>query len=194
MEKSNSLKVAIFGASSQVGSSVAFYLKHFTAHQPFCFIRSKYSAVFFEMADITTIAADISDTALLREHLKDMDIVLDFTFPAGQVFQIPKLIAQNFESIISAMPAKAAFVHMSSIMAYGMPSEEKQLRSYTFPRASYGYTKREAEKNANKTGAKYGIKVFNFRLGQVHGFLQSVSSSFREKLSSGEPVPRWKPW
>ena len=34
------------------------------------------------------------------------------------------------------------------------------------------------------SGAKYNVPVYNFRLGQVHGFMQSVSESFIDKLSS----------
>ncbi len=189
MERSNKekLRIAIFAASSQVGSSIAFYLKHFTSHEPVCFIRSKYSAIFFEMAGITTISADINNGAVLKEHLKDVDGVLDFSFPSGQIFEIPALIEKNFEGIISNMPAGVPFFHMSSIMAYGMPSEEKNLRAYSLPRASYGYIKRNAEQKALAVGAKHGVPIFNYRLGQVHGFLQSVSESFREKLYA-EPI------
>jgi hypothetical protein len=40
----------------------------------------------------------------------------------------------------------------------------------------------KAEKKCLKMGRSYGVRTYNFRLGQVHGFLQSVNTSFREKL------------
>ncbi len=180
------LRIAIFGASSQVGSSVAFYLKHFTTHEPICFIRSKYSAVFFEISNIKTVAININDISKLRAELKNVDVVLDFSLPAADAFEMGRIIKQNLQGIIRAMPGHAIFIYMSSIMAYGMPSDDKFLKSYTFPRALYGFTKRKAEKAAATLGTNYAIPVYNFRLGQVHGFLQSVSESFRDKLSSAK--------
>ena len=178
------LRIAILGASSQVGSSIAFYLKYFTQHEPICFIRSKYSSVFFDMANIKTIGVDIKDTQLLKKELKDVDVVLDFSLPSAEGFEMLRIIKQNIDKIISATPPHAVFIYMSSIMAYGMPSRNKQLRSYLFPRALYGFIKRKAEKNVRSSGAKYKVPVYNFRLGQVHGFMQSVSESFIDKLSS----------
>ena len=57
-----------------------------------------------------------------------------------------RIIKQNIDKIISATPPHAVFIYMSSIMAYGMPSGNKQLRSYIFPRALYGFIKRKGRK------------------------------------------------
>lgn len=179
-----SLRIAILGASSQVGCSVAFYIRHFTPHEPICFIRSQYSAVFFEMANIKMVCIDTNDKQVLKNELKEVDVVLDFTLPAAEGFEMLKIIKQNIDKIISATPTHAVFIYMSSIMAYGMPSGNKRLRSYIFPRALYGFIKRRAERNVKFSGIKYNVPVYNFRLGQVHGFMQSVSESFTDKLSS----------
>jgi NAD dependent epimerase/dehydratase family. len=180
----NNLKIAIFGASSQVGSSVAFYFKHFTTHEPICFIRSKYSSIFFEMSNIKTVTVDIKEINILKEELKNVDIVLDFSLPSSDAYEMWRMIKQNLQYIISATPTSAIFIYMSSIMAYGMPNNEKRLKSYRFPRAFYGFIKRKTERLVVSMGLRYKVDVYNFRLGQVHGFLQSVSESFRDKLSS----------
>ena len=48
------------------------------------------------------------------------------------------------------------------------------------------YIKRTIEKFTTAQGKERGIRVYNFRLGQVHGFLQSVNGSFRKKLSESD--------
>lgn len=182
----NKLRIAIVGSSSQVGSSVAFYLRHFTQHEPVCFIRSSYSSLFFDMLNINAVEVDISNTEELKKALQQIDIVADFSLPGGENFEIEKLIKKNIQLIISCMPSDAIYIYMSSIMAYGMPGGDKHLKEFKIPRALYGFIKRKAEKAARLTGAKYKIKTYNFRLGQVHGFLQSVSESFRDKLSAAK--------
>lgn len=136
------------------------------------------------MTNIKTIGVDIRDTVQLKESLKQQDLVLDFIYPTGQIFELPLLIKKNLENILSAVPSGATYIYMSSIHALGMPLDNKELRRYKFPWTSYGYIKKKAEKEVEALGRKHGVNTYNFRLGQVHGFMQSVSESFREKLSS----------
>lgn len=180
----SNLNIAIFGASSQVGSSLAFYLKNFTQHQVTCFIRSSYSSVFFDICGIKTITTDLKNTEELKNILKDQDLVLDFTYPTGQIYEISRSIKENIERIIKAMPATAVYVYMSSIHALCIPPENKMVRRYILPWTSYGYIKKQAEKQVVALGKIYQVKTYNFRLGQIHGFLQSVNESFREKLAA----------
>jgi len=176
------MKIGIIGASSQVGSSLAFYLKHFTEITPVCFVRSSYSQVFFEMTGIEYKACDINDTVLLKEELSKLDAVVDCTYPSGQLYEIPHIIRQNIKSITAAMPAGKTFIYFSTIMAYGMPDEYKHVKNFGIARSTYAYIKRIAEKTVESETAKNKLRGFNFRLGQVHGFLQSVNTSYREKL------------
>src|SRR4029077_18703572 len=113
---------------------------------------------------------------------KECSIVVDFTLPSGELYSIPKSIDTIMENIISGLSGDQKYIYMSSIMAYGMPPAEKNIKSYLIPRSSYAFIKRKAETRPLQLGRKYKIKTYNFRLGQVHGFLQSVNTSFREKL------------
>jgi hypothetical protein len=185
MERSGEMKlrIGILSASSQVASSVALYFKMFTRHDVTCFVRSSYSTVFFKMAGIQYQSFDTRDDGKLSEQFKDLNIILDFSYPSGQLFDIPGQIMKNYTKIFPAIPRGSVFINMSSIMAYGIPDNQKWIENYFIPRASYGYIKRKSEHWALEFGKRYGIRVFNFRLGQVHGFLQSVNSSFREKLN-----------
>ena len=174
-------RIGIIGASSQVGSSVAFFLKKFSGTQVTCFIRSAYSKVFFELLGIDYRLIDKEDEA--ARMIGEMDVILDFGYPAGQLQEILGRSKENTGRILQAMKKGKTYIYMSSIMAYGMPENEKWIRQYAVPRSSYAYIKRSMEKFAAREGRRRGISVYNFRLGQVHGFLQSVSGSFRKKLS-----------
>jgi len=176
-------RIGILGGSSQSGSSVAFFLKKFPDVEVTCFIRSSYSRIFFELLDIRYQYIDTANTSDLREKIGAMDVILDFGYPAGQLHEIIGRSKDTIRKVFEAMKEGGLYFYMSSIMAYGMPDNEKQIRHYYFPRTSYAYIKRSIEKFTFSLGRKKGVRVYNFRLGQVHGFLQSVSGSFRKKLS-----------
>ena len=180
------MKIGIIGSSSQVGSSVAYYLKKYTEVEVVCFIRSSYSKVFFDLLGIESSYLDMNNKSELEQKFSGCNTIVDFTYPAGEIFSIPKSIDIAMENIISALPKKTVYIYMSSIMAYGMPPAEKNIRTYFIPRSSYAFIKRRAEKKCLNAGAKYDVKTYNFRLGQVHGFLQSVNPSFREKLNQND--------
>ncbi len=176
--------IGILGASSQVGSSVALYLRKFAAVRVICFIRSEYSRIFFQLFDIECRRIEDGNEAQLKEALAPLDVVLDFRYPAVQMHDILTRSKRDIENALSAMTPGSSYFYMSSIMAYGMPDNEKRIAHYRFPRTSYSYIKRALERFTAATGRSKGIKVYIFRLGQVHGFLQSVNTSFRMKLAS----------
>jgi len=177
------MRIGIIGGSSQVGSSLALYFKHFSNTDVVCFVRSTYSTIFFELFDIAFDKIDFNDSEKLQQQFQGLDAVIDCSYPAVQLYDILPAIRRNLNAIITAMPESAIFIYMSSIMAYGMPPEEKYVKHYAIPRSSYAYIKRQAEREVVRLCEKYDRKGYNFRLSQVHGFLQSVSNSFRGKLS-----------
>jgi|GEM_PF-3102342 len=181
-------KLLIYGASSQVGASVAVFLSQKKIAHCTCLLRNANSSVFFEINQIPFhIATTLSDEDL-KLLIQSHDAILDFTYPAGQANIILNTIKENMQNIISQMNCDQQYFHMSSIMAYGFPDGEKDLKHYKIPRTSYGYIKRKAELFAKKTGAKYNVPIYNFRLGQIHGFLQSVNTSYRGKLFSNTNI------
>jgi nucleoside-diphosphate-sugar epimerase len=177
------IRIGLLGGSSQVGASVAFFLNEIPDVKVTCFIRSTYSEVFFRLLGIECDLIDLLDESLLREKIGQFDVILDFAYPTGQLHEILHRSKENTGRILHAMKKDGAYFYMSSIMAYGMPDQETWIRHYRLPRNPYSYIKRSIEKYAFSRGKKEGIKIFNFRLGQVHGFLQSVNGSFRKKLS-----------
>jgi len=175
--------IGILGASSQVGSSVALYLKKFPDLRVICFIRSTYSKVFFELFGIEYRLTSAGDEAAMKEELAGLDAILDFRYPAIQMHEIIGKSQQDIGETLGAMKPGSLYFYMSSIMAYGMPDNKKWIGNYRLPRTSYAYIKRSLEKFTARKGRSAGIKIYNFRLGQVHGFLQSVNGSFRKKLA-----------
>jgi nucleoside-diphosphate-sugar epimerase len=176
-------RIGIIGASSQSGSSVAFFLKKFPGLRVTCFIRSDYSRIFFDLLDLECDNLDINDTEGLRQKIGMMDAILDFGYPAGQLHEILDRSTTNIGHVLSVMKKGSIYIYMSSIMAYGMPDDEKWISHYRFPRTSYAYIKRVTEKFISSRSRQHGILAYNLRLGQVHGFLQSVNGSFRKRLS-----------
>lgn len=181
------MKIGILGASSQVGSSLAFYFKKMTNIEPICFVRSTYSIPFFKMAEIEykLISHANEWTNELFQHL---DILIDCTYPAGQLYEINDQIKHQLKSIFPLLPKNTLFIYMSTIMAFGMPDGHKRVTHFYIPRTTYAYFKRRAEKLVHQLSYKYHIRGYNFRLGQVHGFLQSVNASYREKMSFAQDI------
>ena len=188
MSEVNIPKILIYGASSQVGASVALFLSQKKIAHCTCLLRNANSSVFFEINQIPFhITATLSEEDL-KLIIQSHHVILDFTYPSGQANIILKTIKENMQSIISQMSCHQKYFHMSSIMAFGFPDGEKNLKYYKIPRTSYGYIKRNAELIARTLGAKYKVPIYNFRLGQVHGFLQSVNTSYRNKLFSNTNI------
>lgn len=177
------MKIGIIGASSQVGSSVALYLKLMGYTNITCFLRSNYSNIFFEIFEIPSKQIDFNNQEALKQVLNEYDVIADFTYPVGQLFEIPKLIERNTNAITACMKKEASYIYMSSIMAYGTPIEDNYISNYIIPRSSYAFIKRKAENFVKRACSKNKIKPYIFRLGQVHGFLQSVSHSYKKNLS-----------
>lgn len=181
------MKIGILGASSQVGSSLAFYFKKMANVEPVCFIRSTYSVPFFNIAKIEYRL--IGPTSEWKAELfQDLDILIDCTYPTGQLYEINGQIKQQLKSIFPLLQKNTVFIYMSTIMAFGMPDGHKKVTHFTVPRTTYAYLKRVAEKLVHQLAHKYNIRGYSFRLGQVHGFLQSVNASYREKMSFNQDI------
>jgi len=178
-------RVAILGANGQVGSELALLL----ARTPECevrgVVRSNYGAALLRLAGIPHATASAEDETALRTALGDCDVVVDLTYPGGQLVDIPGLLSRNMKAVLQACRPGARYLHMSSIMAYGTASEDSVLRDHRFPRASYGRIKRWAEGEAIRLCEAAKVEPYIVRLGQVHGVLQGVTQEYRRRTESG---------
>ena len=84
--------------------------------------------------------------------------------------------------ILEYAPKETKYVYISTIMAFGMGSQNRIFKNYIWSHSVYGATKRYAEKLAIRKARETGREVYVLRLGQVHGEFQSVSRMIRTGL------------
>lgn len=183
-------KIAILGANGQVGGEVAGHLARRPDVSVVGIVRSEFGAALLSLLHVPYVVADLTDPEKLRAILGDCDAVADFTFPSGQLIDIPPAIKRNTEAVLGAMQPGAKLLHMSSIMAWGMSGDASQIESKRIPRDSYAYIKRSAEGEVTRAGARAGMPTFICRLGQVHGVLQGISQDIGGQMRDGRLLSR----
>jgi nucleoside-diphosphate-sugar epimerase len=182
------LRIGIIGASSQVGSSIAWHLRDSGQAQVTAFLRSPAASIFFDLLGIPSAHLDFDDPIDLARALQSFDVVVDCTFPSGQLSTIRHQLRRNTRAIVAAMRPGSAYVGMSSIMAFGMAPGATSVVNHVLPCSPYARLKRIAEREASAAGRKAGVDVYLLRLGQVHGFLQAVTQSWLEKVQTAMPL------
>jgi len=187
------MKIAILGANGQVATETAIYLND-KGYGITGFVRNTYGGFLLGRFKINVVETDYHDQGLLRDQLNQFDLVLDFTYPSGySAAQLPSIIKQQIKNIMHSMQPGAIYIYMSSIMAHGMPDGYRFISHYYLPKSTYSFIKRKAEKFVYSTGRKCKIKTYNFRLGQVHGLLQSVNAEFERQVDELKITVAGKP-
>jgi putative NADH-flavin reductase len=176
------IRIAILGSNGQVGAEVAAYLSLKQDVDVLCLVRSVYSAALFRVLAIPYAVFDPSKGNALSELLCDRDIVVDCTYPGAELPDIAQTIRRNMRVVFQSMRQGSTYIYMSSIMAFGMANGVRFVKRHAWCRTSYAYIKRSAEHHAQQAGRKHNIRVFNLRLGQVHGLLQGVTQEFKTSL------------
>lgn len=185
--------IAILGANGQVGAETIAYLACVARQNVTGFVRSEYSAALLRLLNISYKVADFSRKSDVSDLLRNFDIVVDCTFPGGSSDEIGRNITTSVSNVLGSMHPNSTYVHMSSIMAYGMASRSPWVSKKLLPRTQYAYFKRLGERIARREGRHNNIRVVVLRLGQVHGIFQTVSLEFRTDLSATEYVVYGEP-
>jgi dTDP-4-dehydrorhamnose reductase len=128
-----------------------------------------------------------------RELLRDLDLVADFSLPAGSSSHVRSQIRQTIGNIVSYAPAGVPFVYLSTILAFGNPDFHSPLRQYRFSRSAYGSTKRFAERFVRSMSAKYKRPAYVFRVGVVHGELQAATRQAIKDLKKSACLTAYLP-
>jgi nucleoside-diphosphate-sugar epimerase len=177
-------KIAILGSNGQVGAEVAACLSLRDDVDLLCLVRSEFSAVLLRLLAIPYAAVDYGDRDAMASVLPGVDAVVDCTYPGGQPTDILRQFEQHTEAAMDALTPGSTYIHMSSIRAFGMAAGAEHVRHFMWPRNSYAYIKRRAEKRVSALGNKRDLRTFNLRLGQVHGVLQSVTRGVVDSMSA----------
>lgn len=176
--------IALLGGSSQVAIEVAMYLKR-QGIPCVSIVRSQYSAIIHRLMDLKCVVCSSGDEEF-KQTISSAEVVADFTFPSGLTALVIPISKSQIENTISQMKSGARYVYMSSIWAHGMGPGETTVKNYLFPRGQYSYIKRQVEAFVRSTAQKQNVLPFNLRLGQVHGFLQSVKCDYVVQGAAGK--------
>src|SRR5207249_5808500 len=174
-------RVALLGANSQIATEVALFSTLADDLELIGFVRSDYSSAMLKLLGIEYSVLyyhriDKSNRSLLAS----CDLIVDFSYPSVQTQEILPAIKHTIAAIMQCLRGGTQYAYMSSIAAFGMPPESSEIRRYLFPRNTYAFIKRRAERFVAALAKEKGTIPYIFRLGQVHGVLQSVSKYFAE--------------
>jgi nucleoside-diphosphate-sugar epimerase len=179
--------IAIVGANGQVGSEIALLLAQIADVEVVPIVRSEYGGSYLRRAGLSVRVGSVSREDDTQRLLEGVDVVADFSLPGGLPAAIRKGIEGNVRACMAHAPKHAAYVFMSSTMAFGMPGGSAYAE-HTLARTPYAAQKRFGERLTQTLGARHGRPAFSFRLGQVHGELQGVSREVAALVRAGRPI------
>jgi dTDP-4-dehydrorhamnose reductase len=176
-------RVVILGASGQVGTEVCLYLEQYADLEVIAVARSPVSAAVLKRLGLTVQIGQLDGSASDQALLADADLVVDFSvFSSENTSRLVDFYRQQNDRIFAATKKDCGFVFISSINAFGMSEQNNRTKYYWLPRSLYALTKRWGERYALRQAKACGRHAVVFRLGHVHGFLQSVSAETQRLL------------
>lgn len=170
-------RVAVLGANGQVGTELCFYLKVMGFCEPIAITRSPNSTAVLSRAGIDCRSGDLVNPQIAARLLNDCDLIFDLALPNGKnLHETKRMMRARATSIFSIARPSKGFVLASTTSVYRFSA------SLPFFRA-YRSMKLFSERLSQSLGLKYRVPVYVFRLGEVHGELQSCSNFLRRDLS-----------
>ncbi|MCX7177148.1 MAG: NAD(P)-dependent oxidoreductase [Proteobacteria bacterium] len=171
-----SMRVAILGANGQVGAELCLYLKVMGFCEPVAVTRSSNSNFFLSRAGIDCRSGDLASPQVAAKLLNDCDLIFDLALPNGRnLSETKRMLRARSTSIFSVARPSKGFVLASTTSVYRYSAELPFFRTYRS-------MKLFAERLSQSLGARHQVPVYVFRLGQVHGALQSCSDSLRRGI------------
>jgi nucleoside-diphosphate-sugar epimerase len=181
-------KIVVLGANGQVGSEVCLVLHAMRDVEVVPVVRSKLGGALLERCGLKVRVSSLASDADAAEVLAGAAAVADFRLPAGMPAAVGRATREGVATCLRNAPASAAYVFMSTTMAFGMAPDASvaaRYRSMLVARTSYAVYKRNAERYALLQGALRGRRVYVLRLGQVFGELQGVSRGWLKQVTDG---------
>jgi nucleoside-diphosphate-sugar epimerase len=171
--------VAVIGANGQVGAELCLFLKVMGRVEPIGIARSRVGTALLRRLGIECRHGDFSTVEEGRELLKGCSAVVDLALPTGSSpVDTKRNIKQHLTSVFNSLDTIETFMYGSTTSIYRQDPSDPFYRWY-------GVTKQYAENVATRLGSQSGRKVFNLRLAQVHGEMQSCSMSILDQLYDG---------
>lgn len=173
--------IAVIGANGRVGTEVTLLLSLAEGVDVIPIVRSAYAGSFLRRLGVTCRVGSVSDPSVAPELLAGADLVVDFSLPGGLPSQVKLGMRANMRGILEAAPPGAAYVFISSTMAYGTDPQGRY-QDFLISRTAYSALKRYGERRARVLGRLKSRPVSVLRLGEVHGDLQPVSHDVQKRV------------
>jgi dTDP-4-dehydrorhamnose reductase len=186
-------KVGIIGANGQVGTEVCLILRETPGIEPVPICRNEIGATFLRRCGFNVRVGQVDTEAKARTVLEGLDLIADFSLPAGATSYVRAQMRTTIGNIIQFAPSGIPFVYLSSILAFGNPDFHHELKSYRFSLNAYGSTKRYAEELAQKLSAEHQRPAFLYRVGVVHGEFQAATRQALKDLQLTSHLPAYVP-
>lgn len=171
--------IGIIGASGQVGTEVCLFLQTYPGVRPVAIVRSEISGALLQRVGVEVRLCKMDDERRAKEIFADCALLADFSVSPGEGRDITAHYDRNITRALACTQARARYVFISSINAFGMSARFNCAKNYFLPHTLYAYTKRYGERLALRTGKRLGKETYVYRLGHVHGLLQRVSEETR---------------
>jgi nucleoside-diphosphate-sugar epimerase len=172
-------RVAIIGANGQVGAELCLFLKIMGRVEPIGIARSKVGTALLRRLGIECRHGDFRAVEEACGLLEGCTAVVDLALPMGKSpIDTKQAIKRHLAAIFKNMHDAKTFIYGSTMSIYRLDPADPFYRWY-------GVTKRYAEREAMKLGARSHRDVYNLRFGQVHGEMQSCSLDILERLHEG---------
>jgi nucleoside-diphosphate-sugar epimerase len=186
-------KIGIIGANGQLGTEVCLLLSQMHDIQPVPICRNQVGASFLQRSGLHVRIGATGNEISSRKLLEDLDLVADFSLPAGSSSHVRSQMTQTITNIVRFAPRAIPFVYLSSILAFGNPDFHSDLRHYRFSRSAYGSTKRFAEHLVRKLSARHERPAYIYRVGVVHGDLQAATRQALKDIKASAHLMAYLP-
>jgi hypothetical protein len=158
---------------------------------PIC--RNDVGAAFLRRCGLDVRLGKADSEGSSRQLLEDLDLVADFSLPAGSSSHVRAQIKQTIGNVTCFAPPGAPFVYLSSILAFGNRDFHSPLRTHRFSGSAYGSTKRYAERLAGDLSKQHNRPLYIFRVGVVHGDLQAATRQALKDLRASAELTAYLP-
>src|SRR3989338_10508199 len=102
--------ICVIGASGQVGTEFCLYLKTYPGVRPVAVVRTSISGALLRRLGIEVRVGAFGTESESRELLRDCDLVVDFSAPAGEVNDIKAHYARHVRHAVACAPEGARYV------------------------------------------------------------------------------------